>query len=59
MSLATTDNLIWASSSSFSTRFFSDPRTPTRSIRYAEARIMPRPDRAAWGLAVAGVKTSA
>jgi hypothetical protein len=27
--------------------------------RYAEARIMPRPDRAAWGLAVAGVKTSA
>jgi transposase len=29
------------------------------SIRYAEARIMPRPDRAAWGLAVAGVKTSA
>ena len=28
-------------------------------IRYAEARIMPRPDRAAWGLAVAGVKTSA
>ena len=28
-------------------------------VRYAEARIMPRPDRAAWGLAVAGVKTSA
>src|SRR5258708_5575813 len=27
--------------------------------RYAEARIMPRPDRVAWGLAVAGVKTSA
>jgi transposase len=27
--------------------------------RYAEARVMPRPDRAAWGLAVAGVKTSA
>ncbi len=24
--------------------------------RYAEARIMPRPDRAAWGLAVAGMK---
>jgi len=27
--------------------------------RYAEARIMPRPDRVAWGLPVAGVKTSA
>jgi len=27
--------------------------------RYAEARIMPMPDRAAWGLAVAGVKASA
>jgi hypothetical protein len=29
------------------------------SCRYAEARIMPMPDRAAWGLAVAGVKASA
>ena len=28
-------------------------------FRYAEARIMPRPDRAAWGLAVTGVKTPA
>ena len=27
--------------------------------RYAEARIMPRPDQLAWRLAVAGVKTSA
>jgi len=34
MSLATTDSLIWASSSSFSTRCFSAVRTPTRSIRY-------------------------
>ena len=29
------------------------------SRRYAEARIMPGPGRAAWGRAVAGVKTSA
>jgi transposase len=28
-------------------------------VRYAEARVMPRPDRAAWGLAVAGAETSA
>jgi hypothetical protein len=34
MSLATTDSLIWASSSSFSTRCFSAVRAPTRSIRY-------------------------
>ncbi len=58
MSEATTDSLIPASSSSFSARFFSAVRAPTRLIRYAEARIMPMPDRAAWGLAVAGVKTS-
>src|SRR6185312_7481382 len=34
MSLATTLSLIWASSSSFSTRCFSAVRTPTRSARY-------------------------
>ena len=33
MSAATTDSLIWASSSSFSTRCFSAVRTPTRSTR--------------------------
>ncbi|MGI8701397.1 MAG: hypothetical protein ACR2JU_09365 [Nocardioidaceae bacterium] len=33
MSEATTDNLMHASSSSFSTRFFSAVRAPTRSIR--------------------------
>ena len=33
MSLATTRSLIWASSSSFSTRFFSAVRTATRSHR--------------------------
>jgi hypothetical protein len=33
MSLATTDSLIWASSSSFSTRFFSAVRTAIRSAR--------------------------
>lgn len=33
MSLATTESLIWASSRSFSTRFFSRPRSPTRSTR--------------------------
>jgi hypothetical protein len=41
--------LIWASSSSFSARFFSAVRAVTRSIRYAEARIMPMPDQLAWG----------
>jgi hypothetical protein len=49
MSEATTDSLIWASSSSFSARFFSAVRAVTRSIRYAEARIMPMPDQLAWG----------
>ena len=34
MSEATTDTLIPASSNSFSTRFFSRPRSPTRSTRY-------------------------
>ena len=34
MSEATTDSLIRASSSSFSTRFFSAVRTATRSTRY-------------------------
>ena len=34
MSEATTDSLMQASSSSFSTRFFSAVRVPTRSIRY-------------------------
>jgi hypothetical protein len=34
MSLATTESLIWASSSSFSNRFFSAVRTATRSLRY-------------------------
>ena len=34
MSEATTDSLMQASSSSFSTRFFSAVRTPTRSTRY-------------------------
>ena len=34
MSEATTDSLIWASSSSFSTRCFSAVRTATRSDRY-------------------------
>ena len=33
MSLATTLSLIWASSNSFSTRFFSAVRTPIRSTR--------------------------
>jgi hypothetical protein len=33
MSDATTESLMQASSSSFSTRFFSAPRTPTRSAR--------------------------
>jgi hypothetical protein len=33
LSEATTDSLIWASSSSFSTRCFSAVRTPTRSAR--------------------------
>jgi hypothetical protein len=33
LSLATTDSLIWASSSSFSTRCFSAVRTATRSAR--------------------------
>jgi hypothetical protein len=33
MSAATTLSLIWASSRSFSTRFFSAVRTPTRSAR--------------------------
>jgi hypothetical protein len=33
MSLATTLSLIWAYSSSFSTRCFSAVRTPTRSAR--------------------------
>ena len=59
MSLATTESLIWASSSSFSTRFFSAVRTPTRSARYAEARIMPMLGRRAWLRAVIGVKASA
>ena len=34
MSLATTESLIWASSSSFSTRFFSLPWSDTSPIRY-------------------------
>lgn len=34
MSLATTLSLIWASSSSFSARFFSAVRAPTRSALY-------------------------
>ena len=34
MSEATTDSLMQASSSNFSTRFFSAVRSPTRSIRY-------------------------
>jgi len=34
MSEATTDSLMQASSSSFSTRFFSAVHAPTRSIRY-------------------------
>jgi len=34
MSLATTESLMQASSSSFSTRFFSALREPTRSVRY-------------------------
>ena len=59
MSLATTLSLICASSSSFSARFFSAFRAPTRSARYAEARIMPMPDQLGWGMAVAGVKSSA
>ena len=33
MSEATTENLIWASSSSFSARFFSAVRADTRSTR--------------------------
>jgi hypothetical protein len=28
-------------------------------LRYAEARIMPMPDQLGWGMAVAGVKSSA
>ncbi len=34
MSEATTDSLIWASSSSFSTRFFSAVRSETSAARY-------------------------
>lgn len=34
MSLATTDSLSWASSSSFSTRFFSALWSETKLIRY-------------------------
>jgi len=34
MSEATTDSLIWASSSSFSTRFFSPVRSATNAARY-------------------------
>ncbi len=46
MSEATTESLIQASSSNFSTRFFSAPRAPTRSTRY---RVRSRSRRISWG----------